>query len=294
VEASKTPGRARDVTGHNLSRPYALARRVLIVLLCIFGVAASVDVLAAAITANKSVTPWWGAPQSANSGPGALTGEHVQLTSCNLLLSVKSSQLTAAYTMTTASTSSLAKKLDAVDDIATEKSQVSGLIGYIVIAEFNRGFTGRNHTWKYLAFGQPRLDVTGKYTTIKVTSDPIQLQLNTQLISVFQKPADMGADADKISLRVNGLQLNNSTGMTVDSMAANQVTVTPTAGTVSFTVTEDGQNKLLMLLRAKGGIFIPIFNDLLSGLGTYLIYALLLIGLVSASLSCRTSSRTRR
>ena len=251
-------------------------------LLCIFAAAASVDMLAAVIPTDKSV-PWWGAPQSSSSGPSVLTDERVHLASCDLLLSVKSSQLTATYTITTASTSSLAKKLDAADT-ATENSQVSGLIGYIVIAEFKRGFTGQNHSWRHLDFGPPKLNVAGRKTEIKITSYPIQLQLSTQLISVFRKPAEIHADAENISLDVKGLQLNNDTGMTLDSMSSNQATVTPVDSTVSFTITEDSQqNEWLMLLRAKGGIFIPIFNNLLSGLGTYLIYSLLLLGFASAA-----------
>ena len=126
-------------------------------LLCIFAAAASVDMLAAVIPKDKSV-PWWGAPQSSSSGPSVLTDERVHLASCDLLLSVKSSQLTATYTITTATTSSLAKKLDAADT-ATENSQVSGLIGYIVIADFKRGFTGQNHSWRHLDFGPPKLNV---------------------------------------------------------------------------------------------------------------------------------------
>lgn len=267
---------------------HALARKVLIVLVSMFGIAASIDVLSAAISPSEHVVPWWGAAQSPDSGSNVLADRHFKLTSCDLLLSIKNSQLTAAYTLTAATTSGLAKSLNSSHDAATQNNQFAGLIGYIVIAEFDRGFSGHDHTWKPLIFGQPQVNVTSKEDQIKVSSYPVELQLNTQLMTVFQKPADMSADTDRISIQANGLQISSSSGMTVQSMSANQAAVAPTAGTVSFTVKEpDPKNGLLTLLRASGGVFIPIFNNLLSGLGTYLIYLLLLLGLVLAAQKSR-------
>lgn len=249
-----------------------------------FGIAASIDVLSAAISPNEHVVPWWGATQSSDSGRNVLADQHTKLTSCDLLLSIKNSQLTAAYTLTATAASGLAKSLNSSHDAATQNDQFAGLIGYIVIAEFDRGFSGRDHTWKPLVFGQPQLSVTSKEDQIKVISYPVELQLNTQLLTVFQKPADISANTDRISIRVNGLQISSSSGMTVESMSADQANVAPTADTVSFTIKEpDPKNGLLTLLRASGGVFIPVFNSLLSGLGTYLIYLVLLLGLALAA-----------
>ncbi|MGP0026465.1 MAG: hypothetical protein ACLPKE_24385 [Streptosporangiaceae bacterium] len=253
-------------------------------LVAMFGIAASIDVLSAVISPNEHVVPWWGATQSPDSGSDALADQNFKLTSCDLLLSIKNSQLTAAYTLTAAATSGLAKSLNSSHDAATQSKQVDGLIGYIVIAEFDRGFGGHDHTWKPLIFGQPQLNVTSKEDQIKVSSYPVELQLNTQLMTVFQKPADMSAATDRISIQANGLQISSSSGMTLASISTNQATMAAAASTVSFTIKEpDPKNGLLTLLRASGGVFIPIFNNLLSGLGTYLIYLVLLLGLVLAA-----------
>jgi hypothetical protein len=88
-------------------------------------------------------------------------------------------------------------------------------------------------------------------------------------MTAFQKQANTQTHIDQISMQAKGLQLNSSSGMNIESMSADQVIVDPIAGrNVSFTITEyDPKSELLMLLRASGGIFIPIFNNLLSGLG---------------------------
>jgi len=286
VDVSQTLPHARHVViGPNLPGARALVRKVLVVLLCMLGVAAGVDVLSASIVPNEAVVPWWGAPESSNSSPTVLADEQFPPASCNLLLSVKNSQLTATYTLTAAGR--LAKSLNAAHDAGVADSQVLGLIDNIDIAEFDRGFTGRDHTWKQLVFSQPQLSITSKNDEIKVTSYPVELQLNTQLMTMFQKQANTQTHIDQISIQAKGLQLNKSSGMIIDSMSANQVIASPTGDrSASFAITEnDPKSELLMLLRASGGIFIPIFNNLLSGLGTYLIYILLLLGLTSAARS---------
>jgi hypothetical protein len=245
--------------------------------------AISVDWLASAVGADMStaVDSWWGARQGSPWDSGS-AGNQPKPSSIDLLMKITGDQFTAQYTLKAPTKTSLAGEVLSAGKGDTGNYLVDNILGTVSIAEFRYGLTGSHYSPVQLTFHGPKMTVSQGMTTVVVSSDPVRLYLNRQLITIMP-PAGMAAHVpEKIQVRAPAVQILAESGVRLDGVAKDEADLHRGATLTDITVSADRSSGLDWLtgLRGIGGIIIPVADGFIWRLGNLFYYAVLLWALV--------------
>ena len=227
---------------------------------------------------------WWGASEissQANPGTGVL---NLRVASLRLFVTISGDQLAAHYRIKTSSSGALVQQALAAQRRENGSPLVDSLLGQVSVAQFHYGLTGSNHVWLTLRFGPPLLQVNGNVAIVTISSVPLRLPLDQQLIAV-SKPRDMvSAAMDSVQVRgkSSAIQVLNVSGARL-LLAQRQKDVLRRSSSAAIValLREPGQTWTTGL-RAMGGRTIPLFGGLMLRLGSIFVFIVLLWSLAMA------------
>ena len=254
--------------------------RLIIMLVIVGGLIFLMDTLtlAARHAVASGDSGWWGAREiSSQEDPGTVVTS-LRLASLRLFITINGDELAAHYRLTGPSGGTLIQQALAAQHAESGDLLVDDLLGQISVAQFHYGLRGDNHAWLRLQFGPPLLQVKGNMATVTISSTPLRLSLDQQLLSVMKPSGKVLVSVESVQVR------DESSAMQVlDISGARRVFVQPdtemlrrSSSAVTDALLREPGQAWTTGLRAMGGRTVPLLGGLMLRLGSIFAYIVLL------------------